>query len=337
MYHYSYPGSLQIIATQRNYALWFPDMFFSAWSGSKWLWPHDVKSKPSKIHCDLQKALGPQGAHQPHACLVHMGKQLPLHHLQRQGLPQVSITHHPSPGFLVLEVLSPAQAAVSPAQPACAEGGERSHRVVTCASSPLAPSIPGILSNTFHCDLMEWGEGFCNFYLIRRVSYWSFLFYGLLAMTSCGRHNVSVVQEELSPCQQKNWGSHEAAGSCGQSPSSRHPFQSSQGMPWPVSPPQCAHWDIPAPATAGRRGGTLESMGLSCNTFFCLSVTDVPSGAYFDHTCIRGMWECSAEKVEKDRGWDTVGCFWQWCCSIPSAGSLQKALVLTVLSGDGAF
>lgn len=67
MYHYSYPGSLQIIATQRNYALWFPDMFFSAWSGSKWLWPHDVKSKPSKIHCDLQKALGPQGTQQPGA------------------------------------------------------------------------------------------------------------------------------------------------------------------------------------------------------------------------------------------------------------------------------
>ena len=35
MYHYSYPGSLQIIATQRNSVLWFPDMFFSAQSGSK--------------------------------------------------------------------------------------------------------------------------------------------------------------------------------------------------------------------------------------------------------------------------------------------------------------
>lgn len=115
---------------------------------------------------------------------------------------QVSITHHLSPGFLVLEVLSPAQAAASPAPAACREGEEKLPRVVMCASSPPAPSIPGILSNTSHRFLIEWGRMLLQFYLIRRVSYWSLLFYGQFTMKSCGRQDVRVVQEEPSPCQQ---------------------------------------------------------------------------------------------------------------------------------------
>lgn len=206
------------------------------------------------------------------------------------------------------------QAAVSPAPPACCGGEERLHRVVMCASSPLAPRIPGILSNTSHCYIMEWGRIFWQFIPHQK----GFILVFLVAIKGCGRHNVSVMQEEPSPCQQVelslSWGCRQVwPATLLPDTHSRAPGECPCLSPLPSVPTGTSQ----LPATAGRRKDTLKLMGLSCNIFLFLCVIDFPLRGYLDHTCIRGTWECSAEKVEKYRGWGTIGSFWQRYWFIP--------------------
>lgn len=162
---------------------------------------------------------------------------------------------------------------MSPAHPTCGEGEERLHRVVTWASSPLAPSIPGILSNTLHCYLMEWGRIFLLFLPHQK----GFILVFLVLWTTCNKE----LWETRCQCGAGGALTLAAGGTepvlrllagVASHPPSRCSFQSPWGMALPASPPQCAHWDIPAPRHRWEKRGHSEINGLELQYFPFLSV-----------------------------------------------------------------
>lgn len=230
----------------------------------------------------MQKVLGPQGTHQPRSYLVHTGKQQPLHDLQTQRLSQVSITCCPSPGFLIWEVLIPRTAAVSPAHPACGGGEERSCGAVTCASSPLAPSTPGILSNTLNCHIMEQGRIFLHFLPHQKGFMLVFLvlwtthnkeLWETQCQCSAGRA-LTLPAGRTEPLLRLLAG---VARSLLPDTHSRAPGECPCPSPLPSVPTETSH----LLATAGRTGGTLKLMNLGCNIFLFLSVIDFSTRGIF--------------------------------------------------------
>lgn len=187
-----------------------------------------------------------------------------------QGLPQVSITHSPSAGFLVVEVLSPCTGCCEPSSSCLlwgrrkiAQGGD------VCFLSPCSQDS---WHPQQHITLLYNGVG-KNILTIYTSSEGFHL--GLsccnkgLWETQCQRNagrafTLPAGRTEPLLGLQAGVASH---------PPSRYSFQSTWGMSLPVSPPQCAHWDIPAPSHCWEKKGHSEINGFELQ-YFSLPLCD---------------------------------------------------------------